>query len=60
MKTADGLTWVADSTYSFGNIHGNDWHDGNRLMADSECALNAGTAKGAPVSSSATKMVKTM
>ncbi len=59
MKTANGLTWVADSAYSFGNIHGYDWSDGNRLMADSECALNAGKAKGAPVSSSATKMVKT-
>ena len=58
MRTADGLTWVADSAYSFGNIHGKDWHDGSTLL-DSECATNAGTAKGAPVSSSATKMVKT-
>ena len=29
MKTSDGLTWVADSPYSFGNIHGKDWHDGS-------------------------------
>ncbi|MBM4310048.1 MAG: hypothetical protein FJ119_03755 [Deltaproteobacteria bacterium] len=58
MKTTDGLVWAADSSYSFGNIHGTDWRDGSTLT-DAECATNAGTAKGAPVSSSATKMVKT-
>jgi len=54
MKTADGLTWVADSTYSFGNIHGKDWHDGSDLAT----CPGGSEARGAPVSSSATKMIK--
>jgi hypothetical protein len=54
MKTADGLTWVADSPYSFGNIHGYDWHDGSVLAT----CPGGSEARGAPVSSSATKMIK--
>ena len=55
MKTSDGLTWAADSPYSFGNIHGKDWHDGSDLVT----CPDASTTRGTPVSSSATKMVKT-
>jgi hypothetical protein len=52
MKTSDGLTWVADSPYSFDNIHGYDWHDGSEIEPCDK-------KKGEAVSSSATKMVKT-
>ena len=52
MKTSDGLTWAADSPYSFDNIHGTDWHDGSEIEPCNK-------RKGEAVSSSATKMVKT-
>lgn len=52
MKTSDGLTWSADSPFSFDNIHGQDWHDGSSIEP---CTKR----KGEAVSSSATKMVKT-
>jgi len=55
MKTSDGLTWVADSPYSFDNIHGKDWHDGSDLVT----CPDPDTRRGRKVSSSATKMVKT-
>ena len=51
MKTSDGLTWVADSLYSFDNIHGQDWNDGSTFTCDKR--------EGQAVSSSATKMIKT-
>jgi len=52
MKTSDGLTWFADSPYSFDNIHGTDWHDGSAIEPCNK-------RKGQAVSSSATKMIKT-
>ena len=52
MKTSDGLTWAADSPYSFDNIHGMDWNDGSEIVG---CIKR----KGEAVSSSATKIVKT-
>ncbi len=52
MKTSDGLTWTADSPYSFDNFHGRDWHDGSDIEPCDK-------RKGEAVSSSATKMVKT-
>jgi hypothetical protein len=51
MKTSDGLTWFADSPYSFDNIHGQDWHDGSTFPCEKR--------EGQAVSSSATKMIKT-
>ena len=56
MRTSDGMTWVADAPYSFGLIHGVDWNDGSTIP-DEECVY--GNKKGAPVSSSLTKMLKT-
>jgi hypothetical protein len=51
MKTSDGLTWFADSPYSFDNIHGQDWQDGTTFPCEKR--------EGEAVSSSATKMIKT-
>jgi len=56
MRTSDGVTWVADSEYSMGNIHGFDWHDDSVLAT----CPDTSTARGTPVSSSATKMVKSI
>jgi|GEM_PF-425444 len=58
MRTSDGLNWEADSPYSFGNIHGIDWNTGLDLDV---CPDQDGkyTTRDVPVSSSATKMVKT-
>ena len=56
MRTSDGVTWVADSAYSMGNIHGKDWHDGSNLAT---CPDGGSTTRPqTPVSSSATKMIK--
>ena len=54
MRSADGMTWTADSPYSFDNIHGKDWHDGSDL----ETCPDPDTRRGKMVSSSATKMIK--
>jgi len=55
MRTSDGITWVADSAYSMGNIHGYDWHDGSSLTT---CPDSTSSVRNTPVSSSATKMIK--
>lgn len=59
MKTSDGVTWTADSEYSMGNIHGYDWNTGDAIPTG-ECPDSGYDAtRDVPVSSSATKMVKT-
>jgi hypothetical protein len=59
MKTSDGVTWVADSKYSMGNIHGYDWHDDTAIPSGQCPEAGAETTRNVPVSTSATKMVKT-